>query len=340
VPPPPASAAATLPNEVIAATSEAAAVTDDLATTVKEIRTPTSDYPTIETSSEPAAVALDELGDASAELAAEANDYAAVNETELLADEARDPTFESSAVVKTPVVADQTPQPSESDIPDFRPRKRGRVASAAIVAGAAAIVVAGVGWSRFARHEPAGARLPANAAERAPERAPAPPSPAPAPSLVAAATTVAPSTPAPALEPAVATSVEKAPAAIIVTVKTFPQEAVIFRAGKRIGAGVVEVSVERNVKERLRALHDGYLPSNVVVDGSRDAITIRLKRIPKPRAEPPPQDDSPYGDAPSADATTTSAPAATAAPTATAAFPTGTTPQPAPDVSSTTASPE
>jgi hypothetical protein len=311
-------------------------VTNDLATTVKEIRTPTSDYPTIETSSEQAAVGLDELGDASAEPAAEANDYAAVNETELLADEARDPTFESSAVVKTPVVADQTPQPSESDIPDFRPRKRGRVASVAIVAGAAAIVVAGVGWSRLGRHEPPAARLPANAAERAPERAPAPPTPAPAPSPVAAATTVAPSTSA----PAVATSVEKAPAATIVTVKTFPQEAVIFRAGKRIGAGVVEVSVERNVKERLTALHDGYLPSNVVLDGSRDSITIRLKRIPKPRAEPPPQDDSPYGDAPSADATTTSAPAATAAPTATAAFPAGTTPQPAPDVSSTTASPE
>jgi hypothetical protein len=128
-------------------------------------------------------------------------------------------------------------------------------------------------------------------------------------------------------------------------VKTVPEEAVIFRAGKRLGAGRVEVSVERNDKQRFTALHDGYLPSNFVVDGSRDSITIRLKRIPKPRPEQ--ASEHPYGSAPSTDATAasapttptpaaTTAPPATAAPAATAAFPAGTAPPaPAPTVPST-----
>jgi hypothetical protein len=259
-----------------------------------------------------------------------------VNETELLPDDASaESAVETSAVVPAalakapsiPVAAEETPQPSESDATDFRPRKRGRVVFAAIVGGVAAIAALGVGFSRFAHQTE-------RSSGRVPERAPAPASPAPSP--VAATTTATPITPAAAPEAAVAAPVEKATTSVTVTVKTFPQEAVIFRAGKRIGAGVVEVSVERNVKERLTALHDGYLPSNVVIDGSRDSVTIRLRRVPKPPAEPAPDSDSPYGETPSADATaatapsTTVAPTAAAAPTPTAAFPTGTTPQPAP----------
>jgi hypothetical protein len=44
------------------------------------------------------------------------------------------------------------------------------------------------------------------------------------------------------------------------------------------------------------------LPSNFIVDGSRDTVTVRLKRPAKPRPAPASQ-DNPYGDAPSAEAT-------------------------------------
>jgi len=226
----------------------------------------------------------------------------------------------------------ETPLPSEDDLPSFRPRKRGRVVFAALVGGAAAVVLASVALTRFASHaDPPAARVPAQVQERAPEPPPAIPSPAPVPSPVAPVTNDAPNPSAPVVEAAVAGALEKTPAAVTVTVKAVPEAAVIFRAGKRLGAGVVEVSVERNVKQRLTALLDGYTPANVVLDGSRDSVTIVLKRW-KPRAAPVPQSDSPYGDAPSADpaaatapAATTPAPAATAAPpaaTATAAEPT------------------
>ncbi len=59
-------------------------------------------------------------------------------------------------------------------------------------------------------------------------------------------------------------SLEKAVTAVAVTVKTVSAGAVIFRAGQRLGTGLVEVSVERNAKLRLTAWHDGYAPSNFV----------------------------------------------------------------------------
>jgi hypothetical protein len=149
-----------------------------------------------------------------------------------------------------------------------------------------------------------------------------------------AAPTAAPSTPTATVEAAVGQSAEKSATSVTVTVKTVPEEAVIFRAGKRLGAGLVEVSVERNDKQRFTALHDGYLPSNFVLDGSRDSITIRLKRIPKPRVEA--AAENPYASAPSTDATAASATttpeasATTATPAATAAFPAGSNAEPAP----------
>jgi hypothetical protein len=60
----------------------------------------------------------------------------------------------------------------------------------------------------------------------------------------------------------------------------------VFRARQRLGAGVVEVNVERHAKQRFTALLDGYVPANFTLDGSRDSVTIRLKRAPKPQAKP------------------------------------------------------
>jgi hypothetical protein len=195
----------------------------------------------------------------------------------------------------------------------------------ALVGIAAALVVAIGAWSRFANRSE---KPVAAVRERAPEKPPAPkpePAAAPAPPPAATATNVTASPPVPG-EPAVAGSNEKAPATVSVTVKVVPEDAVIFHAGKRVGAGVVEVSIENNVKQRFTALLDGYVPSNFVLDGSDTSITIMLKRAPKPRPAPPPEGESPSADAPSSDAT--AAPTAAAAPTATATAPTESSTQP------------
>jgi hypothetical protein len=86
---------------------------------------------------------------------------------------------------------------------------------------------------------------------------------------------------------------EAAPAtAVTVTVKVIPESSVIFRAGKRLGTGTIELGVERGAKERLTALHDGFLPSSFTLDGSRDAVTVRLRRVPPPEPAAPPESDS------------------------------------------------
>jgi hypothetical protein len=127
-------------------------------------------------------------------------------------------------------------------------------------------------------------------------------------------TNEAASSSAPTPEGVAGTSLEKTPNAVAVTVKTVPEGAVIFRAGQRLGTGVVEVSVERNVKQRFTALFDGYTPSNFTVDGSRDSITIVLKRAQKHRAAPARESDSPSDDASNEESKAAAAPTATAAP--------------------------
>lgn len=64
-------------------------------------------------------------------------------------------------------------------------------------------------------------------------------------------------------------------------------------AGKRLGSGAIELSVERGAKERLTALHDGFLPSTFTLDGSRDAVTVRLKRVPTPELSATSESGSP-----------------------------------------------
>ncbi|HVR21195.1 MAG TPA: hypothetical protein VMS65_15890 [Polyangiaceae bacterium] len=249
------------------------------------------------------------------------------------------------SVAPVPSVAPEAP--SDVDFPDFQRRKRGRKTFAALVGSAAVLVAASAGWSQLAnRRNAPSAAVAARAPERrAPERAPEPPSPKPVPPPATPAANEAVNTPAPPPAGAVGSSPEKAVTTVAVTIKTVPEEAVIFRAGQRIGAGLVEVNVERNTKQRFTALHDGYTPSNFTLDGSRDSITIRLKRAPKPQPAPAPDSDSPYGDpnVNSAPASATPvAPATTAAsPTPAAPAPESTTPAtPSPDVSSPASAPE
>jgi hypothetical protein len=236
------------------------------------------------------------------------------------------------------------PSASELDIPDFRRRQPGRTTFAALLS-AAALVVAGVAWSQRAGsrdHVTASVAAPVSE-PRVPERAPEPrPS---EPATLPASPTVQPpvSAAAPALD-AVEPSPEKAAAAVAVTVKTVPAGAVIFRAGQRLGTGVVEVSVERNGKQRLTALLDGYIPSNFALDGSRDTVTVVLKRASRPRSAPVQPSDSPFIEsnqdsttattATTATATTPDVPAAAPAPDSTAPA------VPTPDVPSNEPSPE
>jgi hypothetical protein len=214
------------------------------------------------------------------------------------------------SVAPSPSVAPALP--SDAEWQEFRKRTRGKRAFAAVVASAAVLVVAGVAWTQFVR--PSKASTPVTAA-RAPERpvpnrAPQPPNPAPAPPPAAPVTTEAVAAPSPASQSPAETP--KAPTAIAVIIKTVPSGAVIFRAGERLGTGGLEVSVERDVKQRFTALHDGYLPSNFTLDGSRDSVTIRLKRAPKREAAPA-ADTEPSGDAPSADSSASAAPSPTVA---------------------------
>jgi len=169
------------------------------------------------------------------------------------------------------------PVASEPDLPDFRRRTPGRAALGVLVGTAIAVVVAGVGWRHFAkgRERASAIRAEPVPAQPAPPRAPEPPNPVPVPPPALPVTNEAPTTPPPAPE---ATTVS-------VKIKVYPEGAVIFRAGQRLGTGAMEVNVERKVKQRLTALHDGYLPLNFTLDGSRDAVTIRLKRVPKSQPE-------------------------------------------------------
>jgi hypothetical protein len=262
--------------------------------------------------------------------------------TEEVSTEALNAAPAGVSVAPVPSVGPEAP--SDVDFPDFRRRKRGRKTFVALVGSAAVLVGASAAWSRFASSGTAPtAGVAARAPERpVPERAPEAPSPKPEPLPATPVTPEAASAPAPKLEAAAGASLEKAATTVAVTIKTFPEESVIFRAGQRLGSGVVEVNVERKTKQRFTALHDGYTPANFTLDGSRDSITIRLKRAPKREAAPAPESDSPSGTEPTVDSSAASAPASTATPVPTAApAPESTTPAaPSPDVSSPEPSPE
>lgn len=165
-------------------------------------------------------------------------------------------------------------RPSELDVPDFRRRQVGPGAIIAALGTTIAVVAA-----TFASHPGASSTpAPANRSMSQEAKLPAP-TPSPAARNTELVAPPAPAqrevTPSASPQPAAATSLETG--ARIVTVKVVPEGAVIFRAGKKLGAGVVEVSVERTKKQRLTALHDGYAPYNFTLDGSRETVTVRLQ---------------------------------------------------------------
>jgi len=152
---------------------------------------------------------------------------------------------------------------------------------------AVAVVVASVAKSQFpsvAAHAPEVVATPLK--EPAAQPLPEPPRAEPAPSAIVttSAGPAAPPQEIPPLEiPAGAAHVN----AVTVTVKVIPENAVIFRAGKKLSSSAMELSVEHGKKERLIAFHDGYLPSQFTLDGSRDTVTVRLQRAPSPQASAP-----------------------------------------------------
>lgn len=158
-----------------------------------------------------------------------------------------------------------TPPPSveQSPVSRFGP-------IAAVVALAAASIV----W--FGR-APNPAPPPAVAAAQ-PPREPVPRAPADAPAAPASepAVVAAPEpTPAPErleLEPLVL----EAPKKSDVIVRSVPDGASFFEAGKRLGAGTVHVNVAHDGNASLTALLNGYRPLNFKIDGSRDTVTVLL----------------------------------------------------------------
>jgi hypothetical protein len=228
------------------------------------------------------------------------------------ADVSTEGTVTTTELAKGPAVATGEDRMGSSaiELPNFRPRRFGR-ATLALFAGCAAVfVVASVAWNRSSSGgEPIAERSP----ERAPELTPAGPSREPAPASAAPATNASTTSLAHAPEKPVGKVSLDATAAVTVTVTALPEGAVIFQAGKRLGTGAVRVSIEPKMKQRFTALLDGYAPSNFALDGSRDAVTIVLKRIQRRRVTTTAASDSPYDSEPNADTMAVTAPATAAA---------------------------
>lgn len=180
-----------------------------------------------------------------------------------------------------------SPSPEDSDF------RRHQVSPAVIIsamAAAVALLVASVVSSQFPRVAAPSPEVVVTQTPKAPlaQPLPEPQSPTPAPSATVT-TSAGPS--ASSHENPVETA---RPNAVTVTVKVIPENAVIFRAGKKLGTGATEVSVAHDTKERLTAFHDGYIPSNFTLDGSRATVTVRLQRVPSPQASASDASDSPF----------------------------------------------
>jgi hypothetical protein len=221
---------------------------------------------------------------------------------------ASEPSAEPVIAAAAPAVSEPARQPvAVADNETFRPNEvsasepppfRRRSSKGVVVVVMAAVVAAGfVAWQRLGANR----GLARTAQNAVPAKVVAPPAPRPAvaeltpPPVAAPAASVpeaAPSSPAPSLAAAVASSSDKPATSVVVTVKTVPPGAAIFEAGKRIGTGDVEVSVVPSVKKRLTALLDGYEPVNFSVDGTRDSVTLLMRR-PQRRAETSESTESP-----------------------------------------------
>jgi hypothetical protein len=181
----------------------------------------------------------------------------------------------------------EPPSAREPESPDFRRYQIGPAVIVSAMVAAVALIVASVARSQFPRvAAPSHEIVPAPAPQETVAQAPPEPR-SPAPSATATTSTFPPAPPRETpIEPAATTGVT-------VTVRVIPESAVIFRAGKRLGSGSIQLSIAHDAKERLTALHDGYVPSNFTLDGSRDSVTVRLQRVPSPQASATDESDSP-----------------------------------------------
>lgn len=190
----------------------------------------------------------------------------------------------------------ELPNTSQGEVPDFRRHQLNPTVIVAAMGAAAALIVASAGSPQFpsvaaARQEVRVARLP-EAPLAEPPAEPPRAQPTQPPTVTATAAPADSAAPAvPAEQPPVVTSRQDV---VVVTVKVFPENSVIFRAGEKLGHGAVQVSVEHDAKQRLTALHDGYLPSNFTLDGSRDTVVVRLQHVPSPQPSAASVSDSPF----------------------------------------------
>lgn len=199
----------------------------------------------------------------------------------------------------------ETLRPAEVDPSMGFPRRRSGSKVIAPLVIAAALIVTSVWWIRLSADagdtaaapvEPAMKRPAAEAiatnelAKPAEPVAPKTPPPAPSPAEAprnASAEAASEKPASPELSDASAAALNKGESSVVVSVRTVPP-AIIFEAGKRIGAGTIEVNVEPARKLRLTALLDGHAPQNFTLDGSKPAVTIMMKPVGKNTASFPP----------------------------------------------------
>lgn len=240
---------------------------------------------------------VSEIDDVIAELARELD--ADASET------VRDDELFGDGVPKPPPLPHASPRTSDFDIPDFRPYPFGRGKVVAAMGACILLAVAFAVTRPFAKPAatstgPSGARPLGPAIAQPLPSQPPPDSPSPEPAA-------SPAAPASAADPPLQLApveVTGASPAVAVTIQVIPSRAVVFRAGEKLGAGSVTVNVTHAAKQRLTALHDGYLPYNFTIDGSRRTVTVRLKRASGTHVDAP----EPVGDPASAAPTESSEP--------------------------------
>ena len=165
---------------------------------------------------------------------------------------------------------------------------------AVIVAlAAASIVWVGRTPNLTPAHPVAAAQPVSESVPRAPAEAP----PAPAPEAPAAPVAAAPKPITENERLEIEPLVLEAPNRGGVTVRSIPEGAIFFEAGKRLGTGTIHVNVLHDGKVQLTALLNGYQPLNFKIDGSRDAVTVRLTPVGEP-AQPATESPSAPASAP------------------------------------------
>ena len=186
------------------------------------------------------------------------------------------------------VTQTELPGPSKFEIPDFRRYEVGPTPIVAAIGAVVALIVASVASPQFPTVVEHSSEVAVTQLPRAPLAQPLPKLQSPEPPR--AVTT--PATPSASALQIPAETAHDEP--IVVTVKVIPENSVIFRGSEKLGFGAVEVSVEHDAKQRLTALHDGYVPYSFTLDGSRDTVTVRLHAVPKPETTATYVSDSPF----------------------------------------------